>query len=131
MLIFLTTLLVSVSSVFRSRAGPRTREPGSAPPNRRPSTFREKGSQINPKWTACCRSSPEYIKLAIMSKRTPLWRVGSDRARRQHGSLRVQGHAGAAALAGVAPMRHNGGDEARGGLLLRPDGGRKAGSISA
>jgi len=82
-------------------------------------------------WTACCRSSTEYIRLAIMRKRTPLSRVGFDRARRQHGSLRVQGHAGAAALAGVAPLRHNGGDEARGGLLLRPDGGRKAGSISA
>src|ERR1039458_714570 len=36
-----------------------------------------------------------------------------------------------ARVAGVTPMRQNGGDEARSGLLFRADGGRKAGSKSA
>ena len=31
----------------------------------------------------------------------------------------------------LSPMRQNGGDEAGSGLLLRADGGRKAGSLSA
>ena len=34
-------------------------------------------------------------------------------------------------MAGVTPMRQNEGDEAGSGLLLRADGGRKAGPISA
>ena len=67
MLIFLTTLLGTLSSVFRFSSGACTRELGSAPPNRRAAGLGEKTLPLDPTYAAL-----EHVWVRLFIQSDPL-----------------------------------------------------------